>query len=231
MNEQSIIGEVVRIILTHAKPARIYLYGSRSNGQAGETSDIDIAYDDEAFHDHSMIEEEVDKLNTLLLIDVKNLASTGERFRSRVKSTGRVLYSADKKLRAEDGIWNFTKAHERLVDAIRTKEALFNEGFGEIYLDLIVKRFEFTFEMSWKAIKRFLDFVGIESRNPRSCFKEAYSQGLIEEESVWLDMIESRTLSSRVYDQSEISFITKKIGIYQSAFSSLLAKLQAALNA
>jgi len=39
----------------------------------------------------------------VLKIDISNLARTEARFRNRVISTGKVLYSASKRLRAEDG--------------------------------------------------------------------------------------------------------------------------------
>ncbi|MCF6149855.1 MAG: nucleotidyltransferase domain-containing protein [Candidatus Kuenenia sp.] len=35
-----------KIILKHATPTRIYLYGSRATGDSGETSDIDIAHNE-----------------------------------------------------------------------------------------------------------------------------------------------------------------------------------------
>lgn len=97
-------------------------------------------------------------------------------------------------------------------------------------LDLLVKRFEFTFEMSWKAIKRYLDFIGIEAPNPRTAFKEAYAQGLIGEENVWLDMIEQRNLSSHVYDESEISEILDKVETYRKAFEKLKTDLSQRLE-
>ena len=140
----SIIRDVVGIILKHAKPERIYLYGSRVHGENKNNSDIDIAYEDNQFSDNALTESEVEKLDTLLKIDVKNLARVDERFKNRVKSTGRVIYSSSKKLRAEDGLFNFSKALERFRDVIRREETLKKEGFGDIYLDVIVKRFEFT---------------------------------------------------------------------------------------
>jgi nucleotidyltransferase substrate binding protein (TIGR01987 family) len=227
---KELIDETVKIILKHAHPTRIYLYGSRAAGEATETSDIDIAYDDKDFKDFDLIEQDVRQLSTLLKIEVKNLAFTEERFRNRVKDTGRVLYSSDKKLRFEDGLHNYQKAVERFAEVVDRREEFYREGFGDIYLDLVVKRFEFTYEMSWKAIKRYLDFIGMSCINPRSCFQEAYAQKLISEESIWLDMIEQRNLSSHIYDENEIKGILLKIGGYKTAFEQLFAKLKAALE-
>lgn len=222
----AIIRNVVGIILKHAKPERIYLYGSRVNGESKNNSDIDIAYEDAHFSDNALIESDVEKLDTLLKIDVKNLARVDERFKNRVKSTGRVIYSSSKKLRAEDGLFNFNKALERFRDVIRREETLKNEGFGDIYLDVIVKRFEFTYEMAWKAIKRLLDFMGIQAQYPRICFKEAYAQGIIDDENVWLEMIEMRNLSAHVYDESEIAEVLDKLDTFVKAFVRLEENMQ-----
>jgi len=225
MQIKELIDATVKIILKHAHPTRIYLYGSQATGEATESSDIDIAYDDKDFKDFDLIDQDVGQLSTLLKIEVKNLTFTEERFRNRVKDTGRVLYSADKKLRFEDGLHNFQKAVERFGEVVDRREEFYREGFGDIYLDLVVKRFEFTFEMSWKAIKRYLDFIGLSCNNPRSCFQEAYAQKLITEERIWLDMIEQRNLSSHIYDENEIKGILLKIGEYKIAFEQLLKEL------
>ena len=161
MIKKQIINEVKKIILEYAKPTRIYLYGSMVTGELKNDSDIDIAYDDGDFKDNYLIEEEVQKIQTLIKIDVKNFTLTGERFKNRVISTGRVIYSANKKLRAEDSLYNFLKSFEKFKSVIERKNEFYEEGFKDIYLDVVVKRFEFTYEMCWKTIKRYLDFIGI----------------------------------------------------------------------
>lgn len=226
MDVERIIGEVRQIILRHAKPERIWLYGSRATGEAGPASDIDIAYNDKEFKEPRRIEDEVEKLSTLLKIDVKNLAGTEERFRQRVIATGRVLYSADKRLRFEDGLYNFRRALDRFCEALDRREALEQEGFGDIFLDLAVKRFEFTYEMSWKAIRRCLDFLGVEAKYPRACFKEAYAIGLVSNEAVWLEMIEQRNLTSHVYSQDEVRGIMGRLDDYRRNFEELLSRLE-----
>ncbi|MDQ1244547.1 MAG: Nucleotidyltransferase substrate binding protein [Campylobacterota bacterium] len=229
MNKINIINQVKEIILKHTTPNRIYLYGSQANGEAKVGSDIDIAYDAPDFKSNYLIEEEVDKIETLLKIDVKNIAKTEERFKNRVKSNGKVIYSATKQLRAEDGLHNFTSALEKYESAVKRYEEFKSEGFGDVYLDLIVKRFEFTYEMSWKALKRYLEFLGFEVKNPRQTFKEGYAQQILDDENIWLDMIEQRNLSSHIYDEIEISEILDKKESYLKAFLDLKIKLELGL--
>ena len=225
MDIETIIAKVRSIILCHAQPERIWLYGSRVTGEATTNSDIDIAYEDINFKKTWLIDEDIEQVPTLVKIDVKNLATTEDRFRQRVYSTGKVLYSANKKLRFEDGLYNFSRALKRFTEALDKKGELEREGYGDIFLDLAVKRFEFTYEMAWKSIKRYLDYAGIGVTYPRACFKEAFSQGLINEEQVWLEMIERRNQSSHIYNQDEISGILLRLDDYRFAFDQLLVEL------
>jgi nucleotidyltransferase substrate binding protein (TIGR01987 family) len=161
------------------------------------------------------------RLKFLFLKAKIRIADTEERFKQRVIATGKVLYSANKKLRVEDALVNFSKALERFSSVVDREKEFAEDGYSDIYLDLVVKRFEFTYEMSWKAIKRYLDFIGIDCMNPRSCFKEAFSQELLDEEDIWLDMIEMRNLSSHTYSEEEISEILDRLDSYKQAFIKL----------
>jgi nucleotidyltransferase substrate binding protein (TIGR01987 family) len=230
MVKKKLLDEIKSIILKYIEPERIYIYGSQVNGEATVNSDIDIAYYDENSKKDSLIKDEMSQIDTLISIDVKNIAKTEERFKERVISTGKVIYSANKKLRAEDGLYNFSNALDRFISSIEREDEIKNEGFGDIYLDLTVKRFEFTYEMSWKALKRYLDFVGVDVKNPRATFKEAYLQEIIDEENIWLDMIEQRNLSNHIYDEYEISDIVNKVKFYKNAFIKLRNRLKKLLK-
>lgn len=231
MERATLIREVRDIILKHAKPQRIYLYGSEATGEAREGSDIDIALDDPGKPDLAPIREAIERLTTLVRVDIANLATCEPRFVNRVKSTGRAIYSATKALRLEDGLHNFDRARERYGSIVHRHAELREAGFDDVYLDIVVKRFEFTFEMSWKAIKRALDYLGLECKSPRGCFQEAYAQGLIESEAVWLDMIEMRNLSSHVYDEGEVRGLLVRMIEFANAYDALAAKLSALLPA
>ncbi|WP_297571781.1 HI0074 family nucleotidyltransferase substrate-binding subunit [uncultured Deefgea sp.] len=230
--DKKLIDAVVGIILRHAKPSRIWLFGSRVDGEAKATSDYDFAFADaDADWDVlTQIRSAVDELPTLLKIDVANIAHTELRFANRVKETGRVLFSANKQLRAEDGLLYFSRALARLKLIQTESVQLRAEGFGDVVLDLNVQRFEFTFEMAWKALKRYLDFVGIDSKNPRAIFKDAFAQGLLQDDALWLDMIEMRNLSSHVYDEREVSVLLDKVDQYVAGFMQLENSLQMALD-
>jgi len=226
--DPKIVSAVREIILKHAKPERIYLFGSRVTGDAKVESDYDFAIDapDTDFLVLESIRNDLEQLHTLYRIDVANIATCDERFARRVRDTGLVVYSATKALRAEDGLMYFKRALERFRVLVNERDRWVAEGNGDIVLDVAAKRFEFTYEMAWKALKRLLDFLGIDARAPRLVFKEAYAQGLLSEEQVWLDMIEMRNLSSHIYDEHEISKILTQLERYLAAFEALQAKIE-----
>ena len=72
----------------------------------------------------------------------------------------------------------------------------------DIVRDSAIKRFELCFELSWKTLKDFLAEEGILCRSPRSCLKEAFSMGLIQDEDEWLSILEDRNLSVHTYDEA-----------------------------
>jgi len=228
-NKYKIINQVKSIILKYANPERIYFYGSQENGEAKKDSDIDIAYDDLECNNHSFILDEINKIETLSKIDIKNIAKSNERFKTRVKSTGRVIFSATKKLRAEDSLINFNKAFNKFAEIVKRRDEFINDGLEDIYLDIIVKRFEFTYEMSWKSLKRYLEYLGFSPKSPRESFKEGFAQGLIVDEVVWLNMIEQRNLSAHIYDVSEILGILEQLTDFRIAFESLTEEIKKGL--
>jgi nucleotidyltransferase substrate binding protein (TIGR01987 family) len=230
MKKREIIDLVKKIILRHSNPDRIYIFGSQVDGNASEGSDIDIAYDDPDNQNHHLIKEEISTISTLIKIDVVNLSATDNRFRNRVLDTGKVIWSATKILRFEDSLINFSNALEKYRTTIEGKSAFIRDGYGDIFLDIAVKRFEFTFEMAWKACKRALDYYGFECKSPRECLREAFAQGILTEESTWLDMLEQRNLSAHVYNEISVGEIHNDLSRYLTTFSGLKDQLTKRYN-
>lgn len=84
--------------------------------------------------------------------------------------------------------------------------------------------------MAWKALKRTLDYLGLDVRAPRPVCKEAFAQRLLADEQVWLDMIEMRNLSLHVYDEQEVSRILGELDHYLAAFEALRVQLRTTLS-
>lgn len=81
----------------------------------------------------------------------------------------------------------------------------------ELEIDGVIQRFEFTFELFWKTLKIFLRNKGIEARTPRDVFKESFRIEWLNDEAVFLDMLEDRNKTSHIYDQKESREIFSRI--------------------
>ncbi len=96
----------------------------------------------------------------------------------------------------------------------------------ELEKDGVIQRFEFTFELLWKALKIYLEFKGIQTKTPRDSLKEAFRIQLIDKEEIFLNMLEDRNKTSHIYDQQTSEEIFERIKTeYLSAIGSLINNL------
>lgn len=230
MTRQQVINQLKALIINMAKPDRIWVYGSEAAGEAKPTSDIDIAFTAAKEFTGDAVKQAAAHLPTLLSFDIINLAHCEKRFAERVKATGKVIYSNTKKNRAEDALHNFGKALTRLSEAQAFAQENTQE-LGDIVLDVQIKRFEFTYEMCWKAIKRLLAYVGLEANNPRACFKEAFAQGWISNQNTFLEIIEMRNTTAHTYDLDFVTELQTRLPNYVIAFKALYVELQKQIEA
>jgi nucleotidyltransferase substrate binding protein (TIGR01987 family) len=111
-----------------------------------------------------------------------------------------------KKERLLERLEDYNRASQRLAEAVNLDPNL------DIIIDGVIQRFEFTFELSWKLMKVFLEYTGItEIRSPRTTIREAFAYGLIEDGDQWIDMMEDRNKTSHIYDEVEAKQIYQKI--------------------
>jgi len=101
-------------------------------------------------------------------------------------------------------IEKFNRAVERLKEAVQTAKS-------QLEKDGTIQRFEFTVELLWETLKAILSYQGIECYSPRDCIKKAYRYGIIEDDEIFLDMLEDRNLSSHIYSQTTAEEIFKRI--------------------
>jgi nucleotidyltransferase substrate binding protein (TIGR01987 family) len=121
---------------------------------------------------------------------------------------------------------NYQKALKHLNDAVefyKTRELSYLEKQG------LIQAFEFTFELSWKVLKDFLEDRGVEQKiyGSKDAIKEAYSVGLIKDAKKWMAMVQSRNLTSHIYDEELIEDILEEIcQDYIELFNSLESELK-----
>jgi len=116
---------------------------------------------------------------------------------------------------------NFNKALSQLKKALEEPES-------PIVRDATIQRFEFTYELCWKTLKNYLeDIHGIRAVSPRLVFKEAFAIDLIENEEIFIEMIESRNRLSHTYNEEQAQLIYLKCDAYLKEMKMVTQKLNA----
>jgi nucleotidyltransferase substrate binding protein (TIGR01987 family) len=116
-----------------------------------------------------------------------------------------------------------------LGDALdRFGEALAIPNPDEIVMDGTIQRFEFTFELFWKTLRRFLQREGTDTASPKNTFRHAYRRGLLDQEQLWLDMLKDRNLSSHVYNAEMAQEIFVRLPSHYHALRGCFERLKSA---
>lgn len=115
------------------------------------------------------------------------------------------------------------KATARLQDALNV------ENVTDVIIDGALHRFEFTFELAWKTMKDYLEYVGLiqKTGSPREVLQNAYQNDLIDNGEDWIEMMLSRNTLSHLYDEEESREIYEKI---KSKYADMIEELINGLN-
>jgi nucleotidyltransferase substrate binding protein (TIGR01987 family) len=97
----------------------------------------------------------------------------------------------------------------RTIDALQEALATYqsraaDESLRALLHDAAIQRFEFTFEVAWKTLKRFLEENSIESIDRltnRQLFRLGFEQGLLRDSAAWMRYLQRRNLTSQVYSE------------------------------
>lgn len=123
-----------------------------------------------------------------------------------------------------DAVGAFGRALQRLREALAEPETT-------VVRDAAIKRFEFTFELAWKATQRFLRAQGTVCRSPKQCLQEAFAFGLVQDNPLWIRMLEDRNLTVHTYDERTAQNIYNNLREYLPLFERLYEGLSRHLDA
>jgi nucleotidyltransferase substrate binding protein (TIGR01987 family) len=123
--------------------------------------------------------------------------------------------------RTDMQIEQFERALQRMRDALQLSES-------EIVRDALIKRFEFTFEMAWRSVRRFLADRGEQVPDlAYAALQKGFQAGLIRDPDLWIRMRQNRNLTSHTYKEDvarEVAAFVRTEAV--TAFEALLAALR-----
>lgn len=130
----------------------------------------------------------------------------------------------NKDIRWERRFNNYKKAMQQLKEAV---DLIKMRPLSNLEKQGMIQAFEYTHELAWKTLKDFLKNRGnIQMYGSRDVTREAFQLGLLEDGELWMKMIQSRNLTSHVYDESVAEEMIKLIcDLYYEAFNKLLIKM------
>ena len=92
----------------------------------------------------------------------------------------------------------------------------------------VIQSFEYTYELAWNTLKDYFEHQGETGiHGSRDAFRLAFKRGLIEDGETWMDMIESRALTTHTYNEDIAKAIANNIfNRYFSEFQTLRTKME-----
>jgi nucleotidyltransferase substrate binding protein (TIGR01987 family) len=202
----------------------MWLFGSRARGDESERSDIDIAIvcPRASHNDWLAIQNIIEKADTLLKIDCVNfnLMDRFDPLYNNILTDKKVIY-----MRATP--WK--SAFDTLGQAIdRLQEVVEHPDIAhtDYIRDAAIQRFEFTIELFWKVLKKILLHEKLEATTPRDTLSQAYQYQLIDDEAIWLAMLDDRNQTSYAYNEKLAHIIFARIKTYVPVFKASYAMLK-----
>jgi nucleotidyltransferase substrate binding protein (TIGR01987 family) len=115
----------------------------------------------------------------------------------------------------------FARALDRLKEALRAPAT-------DMARDSAIQRFEFTFDLSWKCLKQYLEESdpSLTLRFPREAFREAFRKRIIKDSPLWFETIENRNLTSHTYNESAALVVYEKLPSFIALYDALLDVLK-----
>lgn len=111
--------------------------------------------------------------------------------------------------------------------ALARMDEVMREPKSALIRDAAIKRFEFTFDLAWKAMRAFLEErKGITCVSPKECAQEAFHYGLIAYEDIWMRIPEWRNQIVHEYSEEFANDLYGELPKILSAFHGLAEALR-----
>ena len=101
---------------------------------------------------------------------------------------------------------DWVDAQDRLEEVLsvspETWQLPFPLSLGTLLRDAVLLRFVFVYDLAWHTMQRWLYLEGISLERPRAVLQQAYRSQWIEDEGLWLRMVNDRNLVAHTYREA-----------------------------
>lgn len=126
-----------------------------------------------------------------------------------------------KTIRWQQRFENLNKAYKQLGNNLSISQPNDAEKQG------IIKSFEYTFELSWKTLKDYIESEGIVVNSPRAVIKQAFQLQIVTDGDTWIDMLDQRNLMAHTYDEQRAE---KALNLIRDHYNAAIQQLINFLN-
>ena len=116
-----------------------------------------------------------------------------------------------------------------LTRALEALDRAIQQPKDEFTRDAVIQRFEFSYELCWKTLKRYL----AQAERPRfegifikEIFRFAGEVGLIDDVEIWFRFHEARNLASHTYNEAQAEKVYELSPVFLECARQLVARLQ-----
>jgi nucleotidyltransferase substrate binding protein (TIGR01987 family) len=111
---------------------------------------------------------------------------------------------------------DFAAAIARLDEALALAK-------DDIVRDSAIQRFEISFELCWKFLKAFLeDEHNVRCTSPRTCFRAAFKNGIIEDDPFWIELTTLRNYTVHTYNEQLADYVYSRLPEAARRFRAVL---------
>jgi nucleotidyltransferase substrate binding protein (TIGR01987 family) len=120
----------------------------------------------------------------------------------------------------ENHLAQYKTALGRLKEALKKPKSVMRRDSG-------IMCFIFTYELTWKMMKRAAERGGLEVRSPRDAIRAAFRLGLIEDEPLWTETLDMRNAATHTYNEKLANDIYRKLPGVHKLYEKFLSRLKA----
>lgn len=126
----------------------------------------------------------------------------------------------------EEEIKKLSLQLKSLKKAFETLKEALQEPYATLVRDAAIQRFEYTFELTWKVLRRVAKIEGLESDSPRQTLRNAFQLNLLKDMDLWFQFLEDRNITSHTYNESRAEKVYQSAKKFPEALKPLIPEIE-----